>query len=72
VNNEFYAGQKIWYRDVLGGMHKAVVISTRKTTWYGGIGGLKYATIKITSRGDRAFYRGYIFEGSQTFMSERL
>ncbi len=65
------AGDLVWYKTVIGRSIKAKVLSTRDTVWYGGVDGMHYATIRVTSHGDRAFPCGYVFETSPTWMTKR-
>lgn len=59
-------GDKVWYKTVLCGTIKAIVI--KKEVSYSGY--CSY-TLRVTSRKNSAFYQGYEFESGRMFIWKR-
>lgn len=63
---KYELGDKVWYRTVLAGTIKGKIIARVK-----GVYGYWSYTVKVTSRNNPAFYRGYTFIASDLHMWKR-
>lgn len=62
-------GDKVFYKTIQCGIIKAVVVSKRIE--HTDVVDFQRYTIKVTSRNNRIFYRGYTFEIGNTWVWKR-